>query len=357
MLFRLVSAQADPSEHHVVSLGDMGFYGERLRVIGVRVTALNMVRARDVLPCLMRLIRLLRADRPDVVQTWMYHADLLGGIAAAFAGIPVCWGIRHSDLSERMKFTTRLVARICAALSRKIPSLIISCSRRAAKAHSDFGYKGRFTVIPNGLDIDEFVVPRCRGDALREKLGIPVEAPVIGHVGRGHPDKGHEILLNVLHFLSKAMPNAHFVLAGEGLRAGAPYLLRLTRGHEPLRNLHLLGARNDIAEVLRAMDVFILSSWTEAFPNVLVEAMASGIPCVSTDAGDAEEVLGGTGWICPPGDVQSLVRAIELALSESRSDRSMRLSQARQRVRGCYSSERMVLSYSKAWASVCLGAT
>lgn len=147
-------AQPDTSQL-VISLAGPGKYGPLLEAAGVEVQCLNL-RPRTALPGTLRLARMLRHRRPDVVQAWMYHANLLGGVAARLGGLDnLLWNIRHSHLDPHsIGRATRLVDWLCARLSGWVPRVIVSCAERAAEQHIALGYaRDKFVVIPNGYDM------------------------------------------------------------------------------------------------------------------------------------------------------------------------------------------------------------
>lgn len=354
-LYRLIAAQADPSQHSVISLTDAGLFGERLRVLGVEVRCLGLRRGSIPSPmAILRLRRWLRQLRPAVVQTWMYHADLLGGIAALLAGVPVCWGIRHSNLSpEQNKRMTLKVAALCARLSPLVPARVVSCSARAIEVHRRIGYADRFDLVPNGLDLSHF--KPLSGDgrrAVRSSLGIPADGKVVGHLGRADPLKDHGTLLAAFGRVAAGNPNAWLLLAGAGLKHGDPVFEALVSASIDVQfanRIVALGQRDDVAELMGAMDVFVLSSIGEAFPNVLAEAMACGTPCVVTDVGDSAEIVGSTGWVRQPRDANGLAQDILAALDEPGDQRFARNKQARQRIADNFTIERMVDAYDAVW--------
>ncbi len=347
-LFRLVTTQT--SSNYVVSLTDEGVFGGRLRRAGVHVTCLGMHGWWSSLKAFLTLVRLLRRLRPSVVQTWMYHADLLGGIAARVAGVPVCWGIRNGDLSPaRTSLTTRLVVRLCAFASRRVPTTIVSCGARAVQVHRALGYAERFVVIPNGLDFDRFRPCPEQGLRVKASLGIPQAARVIGHVGRQDPQKDHSALFRAFSRVAARDSNVRFVVVGSGMERDSPYLKSLLEGDIAEGQIVALGARDDVEELMPAMDVFALSSSGEAFPNVVLEAMACGVPCVVTDVGDAAEIVGDTGWIVAPGEPAALAAALCEALRESPAAHAARGERARQRVKERYGIDRMIQGYRAVW--------
>jgi len=358
VLYRLIEAQPDPSRHSVISLLDEGVFGERLQALGVEVRCMGLRQGRVPSPyAIWKLSRWLQRLRPDVVQTWMYHADLLGGLAARLAGIPVCWGLRHSNLSpEKNRRLTLLIAQMNARLSQWIPSRIVSCSVRAAEIHRSLGYANKFTVIPNGLDLNRFVpVDRCRRDTIRHELGIPERCKVIGHLGRSDPQKDHATLLKSFAKVAAQRDDTYLLLAGRGLEHGFAYLdeLLVQTGAVTFANrVKALGQRDDVADLMAAMDVFVLTSVGEAFPNVVVEAMACGTPCVVTDVGDSAEIVGETGWIALPGDVDGLASMIIDSQTESEGARIFRREQSRRRVEERYGVEQMLVGYQQVWDEV-----
>lgn len=342
------------SRHHVVSLMDAGKYGPLLEQAGVAVTCLNMKRGRVSVGALWRLWRLIRHTRPDVVQTWMYHADLLGGVVARLAGQRnIIWGIHHTTLDpEQSPRSTIAVARLCARLSRLVPRAIVCCAERARAVHAALGYDAaRMRVIPNGYDLSVFHPDPQAGAALRADLDIAPDQPLIGFVARYDPLKDHATLLQALAVLKNAGRAPCCLLIGTGLDAGnAPLTAQIAHlgleGH-----IRLLGRRNDIPAVMNALDLHVLSSSSEAFPNVLAEAMACDTPCVTTDVGDAALIVGETGWVVPPGNPAALADAIDQALAERETPAwEARRNAARNRIEAYFTIGQMVNSYRAVWA-------
>ncbi len=312
MLLRLGERLHPDFEQSVISLTGAGPVAEELRAAGVEVVALGMSPSRPNPLDLWRLTQLLQRWKPDVVQTWMYHADLVGGLAARLAGIrAVAWNIRNNDLSpEKTSPRTRALVGWLARLSGWLPARIVCCSEAARRTHVALGYADdRFQVIPNGFDLRRFSPnPEARA-GVRAELGLPPEAPLIGLIARFDPQKNHAGFLAAAGSLHRQSPDVHFVLAGRDVVPGNRPLLEWANAAGVSAVIHLLGERQDIPRLTASLDLATLASWGEAFPNVLGEAMACGVPCVATDAGDAALIIGDCGRVVPREDMTALAAA------------------------------------------------
>lgn len=303
-------------EAHVVSLTGHGDVAPRIAALGITVTSFDF--ARQPLRSWTGLRRLMRNLRPHVVQTWMYHADLIGGLAARTVGLRhVVWGIRNLTLDPQgSRRSTRLVAAGCARLSRWLPAAVVSCSHAARDVHQALGYRPQhFVVIGNGFDLSEFRPdPGARASVCHE-LDLPAEAELIIHVGRYHPHKNHRGLISALGLVHRQRPAAHFVLVGNDVDAANHEIVQAVADTGGAANFHLLGLRQDIARLIAASHLLVQSSTSEAFPRVLGEAMACGVPCVTTDVGDSRLIVERCGIVVPPDDNPGLARAILELLS------------------------------------------
>lgn len=358
VLFRLATYPDTPTRHVVISLTDDGVYGTRLRSAGIAVHTLGMARGRMTLGALLRLRALLRAEAPDVVQTWMYHADLIGGLAARLAGIrAVAWGIRnsgnHLDSSSR---SARLVLGLCARLSGWLPRAIVCAAQDAARRHQALGYRAdAMVVIPNGYDLSRYAPLAESGARMRALWGVPPQAPLIGCVARWDPLKDHANLLEALAVLLRQgqHPSLRCVLVGRGMTPGNAELLTLIASLGLQGRILLAGPSDDVPAVMNSLDVHVLSSCAEGFPNVVAEAMACATPCVVTDVGDAAHIVGDTGVVVPPQQPAALAAGIEQALREvAERGRASVGEPARQRVLAMFDLGRMVQAYETVWRRI-----
>jgi glycosyltransferase involved in cell wall biosynthesis len=354
VLFRLITHDTK-NQHMVVSLTTEGKYGPALRDRGVPVVALEMPRGRLTWSGVRKLWFTLRQARPDVVQTWMYHADLVGGIVARAAGIPVVWGIHNTTLEPgRSSRRTIWVARVCAWLSRWVPNRIVVCSQAAQAVHATLGYNAaRMVVIANGFDLDCFRPDGEARDRLRVEWGVSDDAPLLGMVARWDPYKDHANFIEALGLLAAQGQRFMAILVGTGMTPENLELMQRIFKAGLTERVRLLGARTDVPAVMSALDVHVLSSSAESFGNVRAEAMACGTPCVTTEVGDAAQIVGDTGWVVPPGNPQALAEALEAAFRAWR-DRSVwrvRQERCRQRIANKFGIDTMVARYRSVWES------
>lgn len=334
----------------VVSLRDEGELGSWLESLDIPVHCLRMEPGRLNVRGFFRLVRLLRRIRPDVVQTWLYHADFVGGVAARFAGSPpVAWNIRHSFLDPETTSDSLLwIVRICARFSRTLPAAIVTNSEKAMEHHVELGYDaGRMTLIPNGFDLEAFRPDPTARMRMREEIGIPPHAIVITSAGRYHPVKDHAGLLEAAGILLKSHPDVHFVLCGRGVSLQEPTLVELTERHGVAGNAHLLGSRTDLPMVFAGSDIFTSSSHGESFPQVLGEAMASGIPCVVTDVGDSASIVSDTGLVVPSGDPAAMAAAWRKLIDVGVEERERLGAAARKRVGERYDISKAVARFEQ----------
>jgi glycosyltransferase involved in cell wall biosynthesis len=335
MLRRLIEfAPAEIPNTVVVSMKSLGEIGESLSSQGVKVQALNMTSALSAPITFWRLIMLIRRYRPDIVQTWMYHADLLGGLAARLAGCRnVVWGIRRTAASSNDLPQTTLIMKICARLSRWVPRKIICVAEAARQAHISAGYDAnRMTVIRNGFDFSNFAATAEQRLELRRECGFAEDEIIVGMVGRFHPDKGQDNFVKAAAIVVRSQPEVRFMLVGRGCDVNNARLTGWMNEHGLQDRFVLLGERHDVPVCLSAMDVYCMPSRTEGFPNGLGEAMAMGLPCVATLVGDTAVLAGDTAILVPPEDAQALARGLSTIVAMSKKQREQMGRLVRERV-------------------------
>ncbi len=296
MLSRL--ARASPEAVLIVSLIDISDRNRLLAGDHARLERLNMHSGAGAVSGVFHLARLIAREKPGVILCWMYHAFLAGLLAQRLSlrSTPLFWNVRQSlDDPAALSRSTRAALRISRHLSH-MPTGIIYNSSRSLELHRRFGFKNsNVEVIPNGFD------------SVEERPRAWSTPQVIGMAARFHPQKDYETFFRAAALLLKQRPNIRFVAAGAGLsRDNVEVRNMMAAAGLPEAAIELRGQVDDMAAFYRDIDVLVLSSRTEGFPNVVAEAMSHGKPVVTTDVGDAALVVGDTGVIVPSRNGQAL---------------------------------------------------
>ena len=307
----------------VVSLIPGGAYRAQLEKAGVAVVDLGMSRGRLRFVGILKLALLIRRHRPTILQTWMYHADLVGLIAWLLSGCwrstALVWGVRSSNMiDDTGSRSLPWIIRICARLSR-LPRCVVANSVSGKEYHQSYGYNPpRFEVIANGIDTERF---RPRPEAhsnLRNLARAPDDLRLVIHIGRVAPKKDHATLREA----AKQLEDAVIVAIGDG-----------TEELPQLPTFIGLGHRDDTELLLAGADLAVSSSsHGEGFCNAIAEAMATGLPVVATDVGDAALIIADTGRLVPPKDSETLASAVREMLERNASERLQLGKRARLRI-------------------------
>lgn len=356
MLYKLLS-EMDSNEFdaEVISLTDIGPVGTKIENLGVPVRALGMNRQCFRYWALFRLFFWIKQARPCLIQSWMYHADLMAGIVAKLNQVPVIWGIHHTHLdANHSKKTTIWIAKLCSYLSHVIPVKIVCCSEATKDVHTQLGYNAeKMVVIPNGFDLEQYKPNPEAYANIRKMLNLDDNCLLIGLVARFDPQKDHYNFIKAAAILVKTHPYVHFILCGDGVDAKNTELTKWIEEGGVEENVHLLGRRDDVPNLNAALDIASTSSaFGEGFPNVIGEAMACAIPCVVTDVGDCALMVGDTGLVVPPKNEIALASAWQEILMQPVFNRKSMGLKARERVIGNFSLANIVAKYEDIYHEV-----
>jgi glycosyltransferase involved in cell wall biosynthesis len=359
MLCRIAS-RMDSSrfDNEIVSLTGILDLAEKIKGFGVRVRSLQMKKSVPNPLLVMRLARWIRESKPDVIHTWMYHANLVGALAARLVGdVPVVWAIHHNSIDPRVdNRRTLLVNRLCALLSWKFPARIVFCSQASLSLHKELGYaRHKLQVIPNGFDMEQVKPDPSARATLRGELGIPADALVIGMAARFHPHKDHRNFIQAAAKINKQIPGIHFVLCGLNITPENSQLAEWIDSAGLDGNSHLLGPREDMPRLFAGMDIATTSSRSEAFPVVVGEAMACGTPCVVTDVGDSAMIVDRTGIVVPPEDPNALAEGWRKLIDAGPEVRGRLGMAARQRVQENFALPAIVDRYQAIYTDLAAG--
>ncbi len=361
MLFKLVGEtyHDEGLELEVISLLEPGPIGQRIADLGIKVSSPGMNGSITSFVRFPKLVRMVRDARPDLVQTWMSHANLIGGIAARLARCgPVIWGLRQSHFTPGMgKFLTRVIILVGAWLSRTIPARIVCVSEAARQAHTRIGYdEMRCLVIQNGFDLDKFRPDSEARIKFRSEIGVDPAVLLIGHVARYDPYKDHSTFLAAAATVRAWYPETVFVLVGGGISRDNPELAAAIDANGLGDAVHLLGPRSDIPYVTAALDIAVSSSVCgEAFSNTLGEALCCGVCVATTDVGDSAAIVREAGRIVAPGDPKALANAIENLIALGSVERTRLGLRGRERMEREFGIPAIAAQYRALYDYVLLG--
>lgn len=333
MLFKLLkNVNRSLYDIEVISMMDEGVFGPKIRELGIPVHTLEMKKG-FINPFSIRKARFLVKDA-HIIQTWMYHADLLGFIIKNRPSKQkLIWGIRHSNLDKnKNKKTLLMIAKLNSFLSKRTDS-IISCSENAVKIHKEFGYNSdNMITIPNGFELDKFYKQQDAKKSLTSELDLPVNKPLIVHIGRWSPQKDYPNLIKSIKLIQQKNMEVNFLLCGMGIDKTNKELINLLKENKVEKNIMLIGRREDIPRILSAGDGLVSSSLGEGFSNVIGEAMACETPCIVTDIGDSAYIVGQSGIVVPPQNSELLSKAVLDFLNKTKEEKEEMGKKARERV-------------------------
>ncbi len=341
----------------VVSLAAGGVLAPEVRTLGVPVVNLGLRPSRPSGRGLAYLVRLVREQAPDLLLGWLYHGSLAAQIASQFAPqpTPVIWNIRQSVLLRQEKLATRLVIRGLALASRR-PACIVYNSHRGARGHEALGFRREKTrVVPNGFATEEFCPQPDARAWLRRQLDVAPETILVGMFGRYTPWKDYPNFLRAAAVAKARVGGLHFVLTGPGVDDCNGELRRLVAQNGLGAAAHCLGTRRDVARIMAGLDLATSASVEEGFPNAVAEAMAVGLTCVVTDAGDSGRVVGDCGVLVATQDPGALAGAWLQCLDRGAVWRAQNGERARARIVEHFSVARAAAQYGELFQEVAAG--
>ena len=312
----------------------------------IKVYSLAMRRGVPNPLCAARLLMIVRKTRPTILQTWMYHADLLGTLVGQVARVPsIVWNIQCASLSAfDHRWRSAALLRTLKALS-SIPDIVLANSQIGIEFHRTLGYRARrWLHIPNSLDLSQFRPDPKAAGWLRSELNLSSNALMIGYIARFDPIKDHGTFTAAAQLLTTD-PRTHFILVGRDMNKGNPSLAKLIAATGVAERFHLLDHRTDVNRITAGLDISCSSSLSEGSSNVVAEAMACGTPCVATDVGDAALLLQDSGIVVPSQQPKALADSCRAILSFEASRRHQLGLMARARVQEWFSPVKVIANY------------
>lgn len=360
MLYKLIAhIDREVFDPAVIVLDGNSRLADKISAHGVSVYFMNMQNNLLSSWKILTLSRLINRLQPDIIQGWMYHANLAASLANQILGnrFPVVWNIRKTlyDMHHEPRMTQWAIRM--AAKQSDLPQKIIYNSWLGAEQHAKLGFDdSRSQVIANGFDLRIFTAKNYHRTSIRHELNIPRDAIVIGMFARFHPMKNHNLFFQAANLLAHHKRHVHFILGGHQVNGNNPVLKKQLQRYPHLKNrVHLLGERRDIPALLNALDLFTLtSSHGEGFPNVVGEAMACGVPCIATDIGDIPRIIGDTGQTLQDATPSSLAFTWLDWIEAGSSWRREKGKQAAQHMRRHYNIKHITKQYHRLYQDLVL---
>jgi glycosyltransferase involved in cell wall biosynthesis len=353
-LIQMIEQHWSDVVHQVVALGPAGAIKERYAIAGVELHCLDISKGiGGFLNGLGQLTGIIRKSSPSILQTWMYHADLLGLLASAtFPSLRVLWYLQCSNIDfSQYSWTSSAVFRACRTVSNW-PTAIAANSHSGAACHKKMGYPtSKMQVVANGFLTDYFKPNPVARKEVRARLKLNPEDLLIAHVGRFDPMKNHALLFEAAAISAKLNPKLHFIMIGNGVDANNPACAAAFR--MPLAGrCHLVGEQQNIPWWLSGVDAHVNCSISEGVCNAVGESMAVGIPNLVTDVGDNSHLVGDTGWVVPSGDSQALSMAILHFAGLEQIEIAAKGNAARQRIKDHYSMKALCESFRRIYSQI-----
>lgn len=351
-LFKIIKND-NLNKHVVVSLTDKGIFGEKIKNLNKKLYVLYLEKNINLFYKFYKLFKFIRFENPDVVQTWMHHADLFGGIAAKLAGIKrIYWNLRVAELAPEIKLSNKITIKLCVFLSYIIPTKVISCSKRGISVYQKLGYKDNFVLIPNGFDEEVYYKSHKHGLNLRKKFAIDENVFLVTFIARWDPQKNHIKFFEAFQSILKEHNHIKCICAGRDINYNNFILVNKLKQLNIINSVLLIDEQSNLNQVYNAADLNILpSKYGEAFPNVIAESMLTGTPCMSTDVGDSINIINSYGWIISGNLEESIFNNLQeiLRIKENQDYWQNLSDKCIKHIKLNYSINKLINEYNKVW--------
>ncbi len=357
-LFKLLKTMKNSYDLEVICLGNEGFYSNKIIDLDISIHYLNLKHSIfSFFLGIFKIKKILKNLKPDIVQTWMYHADFIGGIASSLSNIQkIYWTLVTSNTKPSfLGKKTFIIVCMCSILSYFIPSKIISVANSAIKSHKKMFYNPKiFHFIPIGFEKNKFLKKDLFNSTHLEliKKNKLDGSLIIGHVARWHHYKNQKLLIELLSNLQMKGINFFCVMIGNQINQNngdLKYYLSKFKINDS--NILLLEQVDNINIYMQQFDLFILTSLGEGMPNVIGEAMSNSVPCISSDVGDCKDLISDTGWIFESNNINQLVNSLIKALKlKSNKEKWITIkNKCQNRIIEYFSINNMKDKYDKLW--------
>ena len=268
---------------------------------------------------IIKIYRLILNKKPRVIHSFLYHSDVIASILGKLTFTKkIIWSVHHDFIKSDNTFLRNIQVRFLSIISNFLPNKIIYCSKESLDNHVKIGYsKNKSIVINNGICTKKFNPRKRNYFKIRKLLGIKKDSFLIGHIARFHPDKGHNILLKSLKLLKQGDENFKCLMIGTNVDKKNIKLNKKIKNNNLEDNIILYGETKFPQNLINAFDINVISSISESSSLVLLEAMASGVPTLSTNVGEISKIIGKSGWIVKNKSSKELAEKLKFIIKNN----------------------------------------
>ncbi len=342
----------------IVTLIDNGFYENDLKKDGIKVFSLGFRKKNNYIELIKKILKFrefIKREKPDIIQSWMYHSNFLTIFIPRIFSNNIFWNIRHSVLNFKMsKKTTILVSIFCAIFSRYFPKKIIYCSEKSIEFHQNkhFYNRKKTILIENGFSEKTFFSSNHERLNFRKKRNLKKTDIVLGFAGRYTKEKNIKSLLLGFAKFIKNNKNVHLCMVGKNINIWNEELMSYLNNYNIKEKVHLLNEQKNLLKFYNGIDLLLLVSHSESFPNVVAESMLCSTPVLSSDAGCAKKIINNTGFIINKNDYLSIIIRLKKAINlitKKKKKWTFLKKKAREKIQKNFSIKKMSNKYSENW--------
>ncbi len=357
-LYRLLKARRGDLQYVVVSLRGGGSLESKIEALGVRVFSIDIRGVSDLPGAYKRVKQIIREQRVNLVQSWMYKADLFATYLAEAVGVPLVWNVRQTNIEFKYNsFGTMFSLRALSVFSKRRVAKIVYCAEASRINHEQAGYNPDIgTVISNGIDSARFKPDSNYRKTARLEFGVDPDTFVVANVGRFDIQKGQIEFIECAARIHQEDPRVRFVMIGKGVTNTNTDLTKAIRRHGLSGRFRLMGEQQRIELLMNGIDIFLGCSAGEGWPNAIAEAMATGVPCVATDVGDTARLIGDAGFVHAYADYDRLAASVIDLVRKPANERREVGFCARDRIKRYFSIEASARCYEDMYRLIATGA-
>lgn len=301
----------------IITLINNGFYEAELKKLGISIFSLNINKQRKIFDFAKKVLKLrnfLKKQNPDIIQSWMYHSNFISLFIQKVFYHKLFWNIRHSELNTNIsKKMTILISIICGIFSKIVPQKIVYCSKKSINFHENqhFYCKNKNALIYNGFSDKTYYPLKKLRINFRERYKINDSDIIIGYAGRYARQKNIFSMLFAFSKIIKDHNNVFLFMVGRDIsdknRELVSQINRLKINHKII----FLNQQNNLLQFYNGIDLLLLTSHSESFPNVIAESMLCSTPVLSSNAGCSKKIINGIGFIMKNNDYQSIIKNLK----------------------------------------------